>query len=96
MTTVLTLLIRFYQVSISHIFGGCCRFHPSCSEYALQAIRLHGSIKGSALAAVRLSKCHPLHRGGFDPVPATVDGERGGGLEQVGAMNSTCEVRRIQ
>jgi putative membrane protein insertion efficiency factor len=49
--------------------GGCCRFHPSCSHYASEAIEKHGCLRGLWLAATRLVRCHPFHEGGFDPVP---------------------------
>ena len=66
-------LIRAYQLLISPMIGPCCRFIPTCSEYAIEAIRLHGPWKGMWLSAIRLSKCHPFHSGGYDPVakPAT-------------------------
>ena len=48
--------------------GGCCRFYPSCSNYAMESIELHGLLKGGWLSLLRLCKCHPFHRGGFDPV----------------------------
>jgi len=67
---VLILLIRAYQVVLSPFFGGACRFVPSCSAYAIEAIVTHGAWRGSILAARRLSRCHPLGRAGFDPVPA--------------------------
>ncbi len=63
-------LIRVYKALISPLLPPSCRFHPSCSEYAAQAIRSHGSVAGLALGLVRLLKCHPWHPGGFDPVPA--------------------------
>nr|WP_086937704.1 membrane protein insertion efficiency factor YidD [Thaumasiovibrio occultus] len=62
-------LVRFYRLAISPLLGPRCRFHPTCSEYAIDAIKLHGGIKGSWLAAKRLLRCHPLNDGGFDPVP---------------------------
>ena len=62
-------LIKFYQRWISPMFAPSCRFHPSCSEYAIEAITLHGAVKGGYLTLRRLSKCHPLHAGGHDPVP---------------------------
>ena len=65
----LVLAIRGYQVFFSHLFTGSCRFLPSCSEYAADAVRLHGALRGSALAVARLCRCHPLCRGGHDPVP---------------------------
>jgi putative membrane protein insertion efficiency factor len=70
---LLSLLIRIYQLTLSKvlfaIFGPVCRFQPSCSAYALECIRLHGALRGSLLSAKRLSKCHPLHPGGYDPPP---------------------------
>ncbi|MEO2268850.1 membrane protein insertion efficiency factor YidD [Pseudoalteromonas pernae] len=65
----LIAVIKVYQKWISPMLGPNCRFNPSCSSYALQAIKLHGAIKGSWLAAKRIVKCHPLHAGGDDPVP---------------------------
>ena len=66
---LLLLLIRFYQIVISPILGQNCRFHPSCSQYAREAISLHGAFRGSWLALRRLLRCHPWHTGGYDPVP---------------------------
>lgn len=63
------LLIRFYQVAISPHFRPCCRFTPTCSQYAYIAITRFGAIKGTYLAVRRLLKCHPFHAGGYDPVP---------------------------
>ncbi|MCG8325451.1 MAG: membrane protein insertion efficiency factor YidD [Thiotrichales bacterium] len=61
--------IRAYQYCISPLLGPCCRFYPSCSEYALQAVRKHGALKGLFLSVKRIGRCHPLHPGGIDPVP---------------------------
>ncbi|MCL6452855.1 MAG: membrane protein insertion efficiency factor YidD [Alicyclobacillus sp.] len=61
--------IRIYQRVISPMTGPRCRFVPSCSEYAVQAIQTHGVMRGIALAVIRLMKCGPWHPGGFDPVP---------------------------
>jgi putative membrane protein insertion efficiency factor len=70
-------LIRLYQISLSPFIGSQCRFHPSCSTYALEAIDTHGAVKGTYLAIKRLGRCHPFHPGGFDPVPpAEADPER--------------------
>jgi len=66
----LLVLIRTYELTLSAWFGGQCRFFPSCSQYAQEAIRVHGAFRGSALAAWRLLRCGPFTRGGFDPVPA--------------------------
>ena len=63
-------LIRGYKLLVSPLFAGSCRFLPSCSDYAAEAIRTHGVMRGTALAVVRLSKCHPLGGNGLDPVPA--------------------------
>ncbi len=62
-------LVRGYQMLLSPLLPPSCRFHPSCSEYACQAISRHGAIRGVWLAACRLAKCHPFHPGGYDPVP---------------------------
>lgn len=65
----LVLLIRGYQRYISPALPARCRFYPSCSQYALEAITRHGALRGSWLAARRLARCHPFHPGGVDPVP---------------------------
>jgi len=62
-------LIRAYQLFISPMLGPNCRFYPTCSQYALEALQTHGVIKGLWLTILRLSKCHPLHKGGIDLVP---------------------------
>ncbi|HNX41521.1 MAG TPA: membrane protein insertion efficiency factor YidD [Candidatus Aminicenantes bacterium] len=64
-----TLLLRGYHSMISPLLGPRCRFYPSCSHYAVEAVSVHGFWKGNFLALRRLLKCHPLHPGGFDPVP---------------------------
>jgi uncharacterized protein len=61
-------IIRFYQICMSPFFAPCCRFHPSCSEYAIEAIELYGPAKGSFLGMKRILRCNPLHPGGYDPV----------------------------
>ena len=63
------VLVRAYQLVLSPLAGGACRFDPSCSVYAGQAIETHGVLRGCWLAARRLIRCHPLARPGFDPVP---------------------------
>lgn len=62
-------LIRFYQYVLSPWLGNQCRFTPTCSEYARQAVLTHGALKGAWLAIRRVSRCHPWHPGGHDPVP---------------------------
>ncbi|MDE2427540.1 MAG: membrane protein insertion efficiency factor YidD [Burkholderiales bacterium] len=69
MKTLLLLLLRFYKFAISPMLGQNCRFYPSCSEYAAEAIKIHGAAKGSLMAGKRLCKCHPWHPGGVDVVP---------------------------
>jgi putative membrane protein insertion efficiency factor len=66
---VLVGAIRFYQVALSPYFGSQCRFTPTCSEYAKEAIIRHGALKGGWLAVCRIGRCHPYHPGGHDPVP---------------------------
>lgn len=68
---LLVLLIRGYQVAISPLLGPRCRFYPSCSAYAVEALRTHGALRGSWLAGRRLLRCHPWNPGGLDPVPPT-------------------------
>ena len=62
-------LVRFYQLTFSSLVGSCCRFQPTCSEYAREAIKKHGIIKGGWLTVKRLCRCHPWAKGGYDPVP---------------------------
>ena len=69
MKKILILLIRFYQKFISPMFPAKCRFYPTCSQYTLEAIKEHGTIKGTYLGIRRILKCHPFHEGGYDPVP---------------------------
>jgi putative membrane protein insertion efficiency factor len=69
MSKILIFLIRFYRRYISPTKLPCCRFSPTCSAYAIEAIKVHGAIKGSVLAICRLLRCHPLCKGGYDPVP---------------------------
>lgn len=65
----LLFALRVYQLCISPFLGQNCRFYPTCSQYAIEAITVHGCIKGLFLTVCRLGKCHPWHPGGFDPVP---------------------------
>ncbi|WP_083762398.1 membrane protein insertion efficiency factor YidD [Slackia heliotrinireducens] len=63
------LLIRFYRAAISPLFPSCCRYTPTCSQYGIIAIKRFGFLKGSWLTIKRISRCHPWHEGGYDPVP---------------------------
>ena len=63
------VLLNAYRVTLGHLFAGACRFQPSCSHYAEEAIRRHGSLRGGCLTLSRLCRCHPFHPGGMDPVP---------------------------
>jgi putative membrane protein insertion efficiency factor len=66
---LLLLCLRLYQVFLSPLLGGACKFHPSCSNYAYEAVARHGARRGFLLALKRLLRCRPFTRGGFDPVP---------------------------
>jgi len=66
---ILILPIRFYRAFIGPLLGPRCRFHPSCSAYGLEAIAVHGALRGSWLTIRRIGRCHPFHPGGYDPVP---------------------------
>jgi len=68
MRRILVGLIRLYQIFISPLKGQTCRFYPSCSEYSVQALKKYGVIKGSWKSIRRISRCHPFHPGGHDPV----------------------------
>jgi putative membrane protein insertion efficiency factor len=70
LTWLLILLIRGYQVAISPLLPPSCRFHPSCSAYGVQAMKVHGGLKGTVLTVARLGRCNPWNGGGIDPVPA--------------------------
>ena len=73
MKKVVMMLIRGYQLTLSALIGRQCRFYPSCSQYTLEAVDQHGVVKGVRLGIVRISKCHPFHPGGHDPVPDAVE-----------------------
>ena len=66
---LLTGAVRTYQWTIRPVIGAQCRFEPSCSHYAIEALAVHGALRGSALTARRVLRCNPWHAGGFDPVP---------------------------
>ena len=69
MKTLLVWVLRGYQLLLSPMLGQKCRFYPTCSNYAIEALRVHGAARGSLLAARRVCKCHPWHEGGVDMVP---------------------------
>ena len=69
MTRILVALVAAYRYAVSPMLGRSCRFHPSCSEYAQEAIERHGAVRGVWLAFKRIGRCHPWHHGGYDPVP---------------------------
>jgi hypothetical protein len=66
---ILVVLIQCYKAFVSPLLPAACRFYPTCSQYAAEAIKKHGPFKGSALVAKRLLRCHPFCEGGYDPVP---------------------------
>lgn len=68
MKKLLIGLIKFYKKFISPMKAPCCRFYPTCSQYALEAIEKYGALKGGFMAIKRILKCHPFHKGGYDPV----------------------------
>ena len=69
MKTVLIALVRFYRYAISPMLGRNCRFHPTCSEYAIEALERHGALRGGWMAGKRVGGWQPFHPGGYDPVP---------------------------
>ncbi|MFN4985616.1 MAG: membrane protein insertion efficiency factor YidD [Ignavibacteria bacterium] len=69
MSHILIACIRVYQRVISPLLPPSCRYTPTCSQYAVEALQVHGWMKGSLLAVRRIGRCHPLHPGGYDPVP---------------------------
>ena len=77
MRKLLIGLIQLYRYTLSPFIGQHCRYTPTCSQYAIEAIRLHGSWRGSWLAIKRVGSCHPWHPGGYDPVPDSPEGRHG-------------------
>ncbi|MDQ6829178.1 MAG: membrane protein insertion efficiency factor YidD [Gemmatimonadota bacterium] len=69
MRWVLILVVRAYQLVLSPLLPPACRYYPSCSQYAIEALQRHGALRGSWLTIRRLGRCHPFRPGGYDPVP---------------------------
>lgn len=76
MSRILIFILRAYQAFLSPLLPGGCKFYPSCSHYAVEAVETHGALRGAWLAARRVLRCRPLANGGFDPVPAVDETER--------------------
>jgi len=70
-TAILVLLVHAYRWTLRPLLGAQCRFHPSCSTYALEALRTHGALRGAWLSGLRILRCNPWMQGGHDPVPHT-------------------------
>lgn len=73
-TVLLVLFVRVYQCTLRPFIGAHCRFEPSCSHYAIEALRRHGPVRGTALAAARILRCNPWTAAGYDPVPQPAGG----------------------
>jgi uncharacterized protein len=69
MKTFLILVVRGYQVSLGHLLPAACRYYPSCSAYAIEALERYGAMRGGMLSIKRILRCHPFRPGGYDPVP---------------------------
>jgi putative membrane protein insertion efficiency factor len=78
LSKVVIRLLNIYRFFLSPLLGNRCRFYPSCSCYAQEAVQAYGVIKGSRLVLMRLAKCHPFHPGGYDPIPELVEGKKNG------------------
>ena len=73
LTRSLVVLVHAYRLVLGPVLGGSCRFTPSCSSYAIEALKRHGPVRGTWLALRRVLRCHPFQRAGFDPVPAGLE-----------------------
>ena len=69
MKRMLLFVVRAYQAALSPLLPAACRYHPTCSNYTIEALEVHGALRGSWLAVKRIARCHPFRAGGFDPVP---------------------------
>ena len=69
MKRIMMAMVRFYRAAISPLRPPCCRFYPTCSQYALEALEKYGALKGGWLSVRRVLRCNPFHKGGYDPVP---------------------------
>ena len=94
-TRLLVGPIRFYQRFISPLFPPTCRYEPSCSSYAVEALQTHGALRGSWLAVCRIGRCHPWHDGGYDPVPAPRETAAPRVRERVGGPGSSVSVNSV-
>lgn len=92
MKTLLILLVRAYQVVLSPMFSGCCRFEPSCSNYMIEALKVHGALKGTYLGIKRLLRCRPFGPHGYDPVPPPK--KRSSAMIRINCFVATKEGRR--
>jgi uncharacterized protein len=90
---LLVVLLTGYRRFVSPLLGPRCRFYPSCSSYALEAVQVHGALGGSWLAVRRLGRCHPFHAGGLDPVPPA--GDRACGRTAPGAGAADQKTREL-
>ncbi|MFZ6818674.1 membrane protein insertion efficiency factor YidD [Undibacterium sp. Ji22W] len=95
MKPLLLLILRGYKLAISPMLGQNCRFYPSCSEYAMEAILEYGAAKGSLMAGKRLCKCHPWHPGGIDLVPPKAGENTAGGGDEKSTNAPTSDSAQI-
>jgi|GEM_PF-271261 putative membrane protein insertion efficiency factor len=87
-STPLIGIIRLYKRWLSPMLPNACRFQPTCSSYAIEALQVHGALRGSVMALKRIGRCHPLHPGGYDPVPKRREAEAEGNLTEGSALRA--------
>lgn len=87
------MMILLYRITLSPFIGGQCRFEPTCSRYALGAYRRYGPVRGTALTMARIGRCHPFHKGGYDPVPFAQDPATGGDGAALGRVDCFDETK---